>query len=354
MVFMPPDTRSKPVHAIITSGGRSRRLAPLTDPTIHGRAVPKGILPLANIPAAEVMIGKLKQAGITEITFATAFMGSEIQRVLADGSRLGVHIEYRDDIGTDGPSGEMRAVANIAREQVRAGFNGRFLVVGSDILTSADFAEILSAHASNVTLVGEDSFPFVASNRLPVTMVVNAVPWAEVYRFGTVTTDEQGRVESFRQKDPDSPSNLNNSSIHVFEAAMFPVLGNLIERQLHTLPLFFQWLVANRNDALARRFPLFAYQHRGYWLDFGELEAYWRAQMDILDGKVPFSPAGTFIEKGQTVRIGRAKVIGPALVGDNVILGKKVLINPYTVIGEGYEIEARAQIGGSVLLSHPN
>ena len=81
----------------------------------------------------------------------------------------------------------------------------------------------------------------------------------------------------------------------------------------------------------------------GYWEDVGTLEAYLRAHADILDGKVEMDMPGFSLRPNVWLGAGAeihpsAKVVGPALIGDNCRIGAGVELHGYCVLGANVRI----------------
>ena len=327
----------KSVRAIILSGGLGQRLHPLTDPRINPRAVPKGLLPLGNVPAIEYLVRKLVREGIKDISIATSFMGDKIKRFLKYGESFGADIDFKDDVGIT-QSGDMLAITNIAMEKVAQGFSGRFVVLSSDIVTDLKIEDALMFHFEK-----KIQRPDVKI----LTMVVNEVPISEVYRFGTVQIDVNGQVLKFWQKNPNSPSNLNNSSIYIFDSVIFSQLPVDVRAEISTIPPFFQWFISQNPE-----YSFYVFKHNGYWRDFGELGSYLQTQWDILDGKTDFIPRGVFIDKGFIADLKGARIVGPSLIGADCNFGKGTIISPYVVIGDNFSFGQNIQVSGSIFLGN--
>ena len=76
------------IQAMILAAGRGERMRPLTDHT------PKPLLEVGNKPLIVHHIERLQAAGITDIVINHAWLGSQIESYLGDGSRYGVSIVY--------------------------------------------------------------------------------------------------------------------------------------------------------------------------------------------------------------------------------------------------------------------
>jgi dTDP-glucose pyrophosphorylase len=119
-------------RAVIMAGGEGRRLRPLTDTT------PKPLITVNGQPLVEIMIERLRQSGISEITVALHHKSEMIRDRLGDGSRLGVRIDY---VVEPKPLGTM-GVLPLVRDRLTQ----PFFVVNADILTKCDFHAMWEFH----------------------------------------------------------------------------------------------------------------------------------------------------------------------------------------------------------------
>jgi dTDP-glucose pyrophosphorylase len=118
--------------AILMAGGEGRRLLPLTE------SMPKPLLKVGGQPLVEILIDRLRQAGIVEVLVAVHHKSDIIRAALGDGGRLGVRIEYVEE---PEPLGTMGALA-----LVRPRLDRPFFVVNGDILTKCDFRAMWEFH----------------------------------------------------------------------------------------------------------------------------------------------------------------------------------------------------------------
>lgn len=76
------------IQAMILAAGRGERMRPLTDHT------PKPLLEVQGKPLIVHHIERLQAAGITDIVINHAWLGSQIEDYLGDGTQYGVSIVY--------------------------------------------------------------------------------------------------------------------------------------------------------------------------------------------------------------------------------------------------------------------
>src|SRR3954468_22127319 len=109
------------MKAVIMAGGEGSRLRPLTSNQ------PKPILPLANKPMMEHIIGLLKRHGFDDIVVTLAFMPNVIRTYFGAVSEYGVRIV---DASGEQPLVTAGSVGNAKDELAE-----RFLVISGDVLT---------------------------------------------------------------------------------------------------------------------------------------------------------------------------------------------------------------------------
>jgi mannose-1-phosphate guanylyltransferase / phosphomannomutase len=107
-------------------------------------------------------------------------------------------------------------------------------------------------------------------------------------------------------------------------------------------------------DALAAGKSLYGYVADGYWEDVGTLEAYLSSHQDILDGKVrvdvdgfPLRP-GVWVGKGAEIDPS-VELVGPAIIGDNCVVGQGARIGAYCTLGRNVRIGDNAVVEHSVV-----
>src|SRR3989338_8828748 len=85
------------MKGLIAAGGHATRLRPIT------HTVNKHLIPLANRPMIYYPLAKIGEAGIKDVCIVTNEGDTEVKKAVGDGSRFGVRITYREQVG--GPKG---------------------------------------------------------------------------------------------------------------------------------------------------------------------------------------------------------------------------------------------------------
>jgi len=116
------------MKAMILAAGLGRRMLPLTEHT------PKPLLKVGGRCLIEYHLLRLREAGVQEVVINHAYLGAQIERVLGDGSRYGVSIQYSPEperLETGG--GIFQALPWLGRS---------FIVVNADVWTDYAFAQL--------------------------------------------------------------------------------------------------------------------------------------------------------------------------------------------------------------------
>ena len=117
------------MKAIILSGGRGKRLRPLTD------TIPKPLIRINNVPLIEWSICYLKKFGITDIILCTGYRSKQIEDFLNKKNNFNCEIEYsieKEALGTGGAI--KKAMEKISDDS--------FMVINGDIITNIDLKKI--------------------------------------------------------------------------------------------------------------------------------------------------------------------------------------------------------------------
>ena len=324
------------MRAVVLVGGEGTRLRPLTLTT------PKQMLPIAEEPMIERVIGQLASHGIDEAVLSLGYRPDAFINAYPGGSIAGVKLSYAVEPSPLDTAGAIRFAAEHAR------VDETFLVVNGDVLTDADVSALVDFHRAR----GAEA-------------TISLTPVDDPSAFGVVPTDEQGRVQAFIEKPPrdEAPTNLINAGTYVFEPSVLERIPRerrvSIERE--TFP------------ELVEAGTLYALGSDAYWLDTGTPDAYLRAHRDLLSGRRPGPPAvgaaldpsigpGVWrigevdVRSGDVVRslIGSgASVALSAVVEDSVIGARAVIEEGASVVDSvvlpGARIASKATVEGSVV-----
>lgn len=230
-----------PVRAVIMSGGYGRRLRPLTD------EVPKPLLPVGGRPLLELIVERLRKAGIRKVFLTTHYKGEQIVQHFGDGSAWDVELTCIQEPTPLGTAGALRLLPPGTLP---------LLVMNGDLLTDAGFAEMLDFHREE----NADLTIGVRSHEVSVP-------------FGVVETEAE-RVKEIVEK-PTYRCSIS-AGIYLVE----PKLCKTIEAgQTLDMPHWINRLVQKGARVVA--FPI-----TGYWRDIGRRSDLRRADEDVRRGVV--------------------------------------------------------------------
>jgi dTDP-glucose pyrophosphorylase len=225
-----------PLRAVVMAGGRGERLNPLTEQT------PKPMLLVGDRPLLELIVERLRGAGIRRVSLATHYHADQISEHFGTGDGFGVDIHYVEE---DRPLGTAGALGLLAESEEP------LLVVNGDILTRVDFRAFLQFHREH------DADMTVAVREHDVA-----------FPFGIVDTN--GILVRGIQEKP-ILRHLVNAGIYLLE----PQVQRLVPiGEPHDMVELIERLVDGGGRVVA--FPI-----REYWLDVGGAESYERAQKDV-------------------------------------------------------------------------
>ena len=349
----------------ILAAGLGKRLEPLT-----ARHLPKPLFPLGGkIPLAEIWVQRMVEAGITDISMNLCVLAETIERHFGDGSRLGAHVTY---VKEKVPSGTLGGVCKqaLGREAktfdnepplAAQPFHGKTLIAPSGDVVTKFSADLL-----------EEMYDIHTRAGAAFTMVLVPVPWERRKDFGTVLLEgaqqrtglisRSGRISDFREKDPDSPSNLNNASIYMLEMDLLRELDALRTPARLGVPqpfydfgkhVFPAMLGKLPHAKLSREYLLWGIEYEGVWFDVGQKRDYLEVNRKLLDGELdvalPFQRQPWGYAGLETKIHPQANIVGPVVFGNHCVIEEGATIGPHAVIGDGWTVEQGATVKNSVL-----
>jgi len=308
------------MKAVIMAGGEGTRLRPLTS------LRPKPMVPMANRPVMEHIVGLCHWHGIDEIVATLQFLPQVIEDYFGDGDEWGVSFEYAVE---DTPLGTAGSVKNA---EALLGHDEPFVVISGDALTDIDLTQVIEFHKAKGAAV---------------TIALKRVP--DPLEFGVVITDDDGRIERFLEKPTWGQvfSDTINTGIYIIapEVMQFVPKTGQFDFSADLFPLLME-----------KGYPLFGCIVDGYWEDIGSLQSYIQAHWDILDGKVGVRIPG--VKAANEVWIGEGSDVShDAFIGNHVIIGANAKIRhgafiaDYSVIGDSCLVGVGARVERSIVWS---
>ncbi len=227
-------TQAPPVKAVVMAGGTGSRLLPLTEET------PKPMLHVGDRPLLELIIERLREAGIRQVKVTTHHKPEKISEHFGDGSEFGVELSY---VAEDRPLGTVGGLGLIETPKETT------LVMNGDILTQVDFRAMLAYHREHQ-----------ADLTVAVRHYDLNVPYGVVACDGPVVRGlTEKPVFSF----------FVNAGIYLLEPPVYGFIPN--GQRLDMTELIASLLRAGR--------PVVSFPVCEHWLDIGQPEDYEKAQL---------------------------------------------------------------------------
>lgn len=229
--------------AVILAGGLGTRLRKVVSD------VPKSLAPIAGKPFLDWLLTLLRRKGIDEVLLLLGYGAEKIVGFVGNGSKWGIKTAYSIENEPLDKAGALRnALALINRPT--------FFFLNGDTLLDLDFDEMLEFHLGK---------------KAKLTIAVR--PWKDLSRVDPVKIGDNFKVTTFGVKDvppEDDGLWLVNGGVYVVEK-------DVVER----LPLKRLSWEATVIPDLVEKGVVYAYVSRGYFIDIGVPDDYFRAQKEI-------------------------------------------------------------------------
>lgn len=227
------------LKAIILAGGKGTRLRPFT------ASFPKPLVPLGDTPVVEVLIRRLIEFGVTDITMTLGHLAELMQAYFAHRRELMDRLDLKFII-EDQPTGTAGSVSLVD------GLNDTFLVMNGDLLTDLNFHDLVDFHRRKGAVLT------IATRRREVKI-----------DLGVLEYDANNRITAYREK-PETTYDVS-MGVYVYEPAALEYipkgarfdLPDLVlkliaaGRQVCAFPTDCQWLDIGRPDDYARAQELY-------------------------------------------------------------------------------------------------
>lgn len=219
--------------AVILAGGQGTRLRPFTS------TLPKPLVPIGDHPIIEILLHRLKRAGVTTVHIAVNHLAHLIEEVLGDGRRFGMTISY---------SKEDQPLSTVGPLTLINDLPDHFLVCNGDILTDLDFAALYTSHVNS-----------------GCELTVATKTRTDRIDYGVLELDPGNRVVRFEEKP--SVTHAVSMGLYVFSRTV-----------LNRVPLGRRYGFDDlMHHLLAEQVAIHAFPYDGFWLDIGRPEDYERA-----------------------------------------------------------------------------
>jgi glucose-1-phosphate adenylyltransferase len=266
------------VLALVLAGGQGGRLRPLT----ARRAKPA--LPFAGVyRLIDFALSNLVNSRVRDVWVVEQFESNSINDHLLNGrpwdldrNRGGLRIfapHVKGDSDDDGfHQGNADAIWRNAR-YIREFAPKLLVVMSADHIYRLDVRPVLEAHRDTGATV---------------TMVTTQVPAESATRYGTLKTDNKGRVNFWDYKPDEPQSGTVTTEVFVYTTnILLDVLEHLANEAKKrskdsddegTLQDFGHELLPE----LVQQGNAWAWPMDGYWRDVGTIKSYWEGHMDLL------------------------------------------------------------------------
>ena len=234
------------MEAVMLVGGQGTRLRPLTE------NVPKPMLPVANRPCVEHQISRARDAGVTRIVLSTSYRAEVFETYFGAGENFGIEIVYVTEESPLGTGGAIRNAAELLNG------DSEIVIFNGDVLSSHNLAKQIGWHKEKS-----------ASATLHLTAVDDA------RAYGSVPTDDQGRVTAFLEKMDQPPTNNINAGCYVFAPKVIETIprGKVVSVERETFP-----------NLISSGELVLGFIDQAYWLDIGTPAALMKGSIDLVKG----------------------------------------------------------------------
>jgi UDP-N-acetylglucosamine diphosphorylase / glucose-1-phosphate thymidylyltransferase / UDP-N-acetylgalactosamine diphosphorylase / glucosamine-1-phosphate N-acetyltransferase / galactosamine-1-phosphate N-acetyltransferase len=224
--------------ALLLAAGRGTRMRELT------HELPKPMLQVRGKPVLQHIIEGLRDAGLTDFLIIVGWHAEVVRDFFADGSKLGVRVEYATQVVQDGTG----KVIELARPFVR---NDPFLLSYGDIL------------------IAPENYPRICAALTGAEAVVSVKRNEDVTQGGAVFVNEDFELIDLREKPKpgEQTSPWYNAGIYAFRSTIFDYIAKL-ERSTRGE---FELTDAIRSLALAGN-KVQAFELAGTWADVRDPE----------------------------------------------------------------------------------
>jgi NDP-mannose synthase len=234
------------MKAVILAGGRGTRLHPFTV------SFPKPLMPLGEVPVLEVLMNRLIQHGITDMTLCLGHLAGLIQAYMDQRKSLTskVKLNYVLEEEPTGTAGSLSLVP---------GLDETFLALNGDLLTNIDLQALIDYHKQ------QNAILTIATHKRKVKI-----------DLGVLEFDENSVITNYLEK-PETTYHVS-MGIYVYEPRVLSYIPKGAYLDFPNLVL----------KLLAAKEKVVSWVTDCTWLDIGRPDDYARAQELFADRREDF------------------------------------------------------------------
>ncbi len=348
---------------MILAGGEGKRLYPLTKDRAKP-AVPFG----GRYRIIDFVLNNFINSGFFKIKVLTQYKSDSLNKHITRGWALSPFLNQYVDLAP----AQMRTGSDWYRGTADAIYQNVFhitdedpdyvCIFGGDHIYKMDVSQMLDYHKGK---------------NADLTISAIPIPIEEAHEFGIIEVDDDWKLINFVEKPKDKPKSipgnpnmcLASMGNYIFDkTSLLKALeeDEKIENSSHdfgknVIPMMLEEgkriYVYNFND---NSFPGMTDTERGYWMDVGSIDAYWQANMDLLDYdpelnlyskdwplrtfNYNYPPAKFIWEEGERVGMATNSMVSEGCIVSGAglsrcILSPKVKVNSFSQISESILME---------------
>lgn len=348
---------------MILAGGEGKRLYPLTKDRAKP-AVPFG----GRYRIIDFVLNNFINSGFFKIKVLTQYKSDSLNKHITRGWALSPFLNQYVDLAP----AQMRTGSDWYRGTADAIYQNVFhitdedpdyvCIFGGDHIYKMDVSQMLDYHKEK---------------NADLTISAIPIPIEEAHEFGIIEVDDDWKLINFVEKPKDKPKSIpGNPSMclasmgnYIFDkTSLLKALeeDEKIKNSSHdfgknVIPMMLEEgkriYVYNFND---NSFPGMTDRERGYWMDVGSIDAYWQANMDLLDYdpelnlyskdwplrtfNYNYPPAKFIWEEGERVGMATNSMVSEGCIVSGAglsrcILSPKVKVNSFSQISESILME---------------
>ncbi len=313
------------MQTVILAGGTGKRVFPLAVDK------PKPMFKILGKPLIQHAIETLKKAGLEDFIVVIGHNGEQIREYLADGSKLGVNIDYTVQKEALGMANALETAKDLAEDNF-------FVVNADDIFESS--------------LIKEMTKQFKEGS---ADIVLSCQPVEETWKFGIIRVDDE-KVTDFVEKPPigQEPSNLAVVGVYMMPKRIFDYYKKIPVSD-HQYEDAIQKFIQDKNVARAVSYDGFFAGYKYPW-DLFTINKYLmdtRMKKQTIEDDVEISErtqveGNVWIRRGTRILEG-ACIRGPCYIGENSFIGNNSLVWNYSSIGNNCVVGFSTEIKNSLI-----